>query len=406
MDYQNMATSSTTSSSPYEIIDIGGSRLHEYLLKALQRAFFNHPKGDAPYVSDIFVSTDEGLQLWSTITFLPTSYQTREEINLFRRWGTDIAKHIRPGSSLFDLGSGATLNLSFPFAPKSDVKKITPLLDCLESLHCDITYYCLDVSRASLTRGLETLTGSSPSSSSSSSHSSLYRHIHPIGLWGTFDDVKKYLAGRQNPLDLTPDNNPPKVLISLGAEIGNDSYAYAQADLTSWRALMGPDDLFFLGIDGTQDKDKIWNSYHGDPGLKFHELIRTGMKTVNETLSRGHGHGHDCQWFRDEDWKLDGQIRENPLSHQFVFTALRDVVCPAPGGRDTTTTGPDPGLPLRSGISFRKGDRFECCQSHRKTPAEMRELFRACGLGEIAFWKSPTGEMYDYLLVPEEWTAV
>ncbi|KAJ4569989.1 hypothetical protein HRR83_007985 [Exophiala dermatitidis] len=106
MEDQNMATSSTSSSSPYEIIDIGGSKLCEYLLRALQRNFFNHSEGEVPYISDIFASTDEGLQLWSTITSLPTSYQTREEMDLLHRWRTDIAKHIRPGSSLFDLGSG------------------------------------------------------------------------------------------------------------------------------------------------------------------------------------------------------------------------------------------------------------------------------------------------------------
>ncbi|EXJ92220.1 hypothetical protein A1O3_00770 [Capronia epimyces CBS 606.96] len=336
----NMVSQPSQNANSYDIIDIGGSKLRDYLLAALQRDFLNKKDPEVPYVSDIFTSSDEGLELWSTITSLPTWYQTREEIDLLRRWGPDIAKHVRPGTSLVDLGSG-------------DVKKITPLLECLEAQEFGVTYYCVDLSRASIAHGLETLSARR------------YRHITLVGLWGTFDAAKLYLDQIAS----------PRFLASLGAEIGNDTFDSARADLASWAAKMRPGDQLLLGLDGTRDKTKIWKSYHHSD---VHRFIRTGMASVNATLP--------SPWFRDEDWVLDGEIRTYPeeFSHRFFFTALRPVSCP------------------EAGVSFSPGDRFECCESHRKTPAEMRVIFKACGLNEIQFWKSPVGDMYEYLLVLQD----
>lgn len=225
---------------------------------------------------------------------------------------------------------------------RSDVKKITPLLDSIEALQCPVTYYSVDLSRASIIRGLKKL-------------SCRYKYITLAGLWGTFDDARTYLEKVEG----------PRFLACLGAEIGNDPFENAVSDLSSWATIMRPNDRFLLGIDSNQDKAKIWKAYHDSEGV-FDRFIRTGMAHTNAVF------GHE--WFKDEDWILDGEIRDDPLVHRFVFTALRDVSC------------------ADVGISFIQGDRVFCFESHRNTPAEMRKIFQACGLKEVDSWKSSDGD--------------
>lgn len=52
------------------------------------------------------LSDDEGLKLWSQITHMPRYYQTRDEIELLQQNSREIVKHIVPGCTLLDLGSG------------------------------------------------------------------------------------------------------------------------------------------------------------------------------------------------------------------------------------------------------------------------------------------------------------
>ena len=229
------------------------------------------------------------------------------------------------------------------------MSKIIPLLDCVESLGRDVTYYSVDVSRASIVRGLERL-------------SPRYKHITLVGLWGTFDDVKEYLKHVDG----------PTFLACFGAEIANDPWKIALADLASWVSIMRPSDYFLLSADGTQDREKIWHAYHNNEGF-FEKFVRMGITRTNEIL------GHD--WFKDQDWALNGELRNNPLAHCFVFTALRDVIC------------------VEAGVSFPRGQRIESYNSHRYTPDRMRQMFRSCQLKEVGSWQAPVGEMSKSLTI-------
>jgi uncharacterized SAM-dependent methyltransferase len=231
----------------------------------------------------------------------------------------------------------------------SDVTKIIPLLDCIEALQLPLTYYSLDLSQTSIARGLEKLVHR-------------YKFIRLVGLWGTFDDAKIYLQKIEG----------PRFLVCLGAEIGNDPFKVAVSDLGSWASIMRPNDYFLLGIDSTQDKAKIWNAYHDSEGL-FERFIRTGMAHTNAVL------GHE--WFKDGDWTLDGEFRDEPLVHRFLFTAVREVSCPD------------------ACVSFTQGDRVFCYESHRNTPAEMRAIFQASRLEEISSWKAPDGDNCKYCAI-------
>ena len=93
-------------STGYKIIDIGGGNLKEYFLRVLQEGFLECDTGTTPFVQGTFASSDEGMKIWSQIISRPSWYQTREEIDLLKKWGVDIAEYIQPGTLIFDLGSG------------------------------------------------------------------------------------------------------------------------------------------------------------------------------------------------------------------------------------------------------------------------------------------------------------
>jgi len=102
------------------VIDIGGSRIQETLKKELQRKllwslgrFQKHRLLPASVLHD-----DVGLTMWQSINRLPEYYQTRDEIELLKRNGQELAQYLEDGVTLVDLGSGYVI-LSFA-CEKSD----------------------------------------------------------------------------------------------------------------------------------------------------------------------------------------------------------------------------------------------------------------------------------------------
>ncbi|KAH8645545.1 histidine-specific methyltransferase [Tricladium varicosporioides] len=325
----------------FVVSDIGGSNFIKSCSSLLHDFFLNPPVGRKPFIDDIVLSSDEGLAQWPNITCLPSYYQTRDEITLLKTYGAEIAENILTGCSIIDLGSG-------------DTRKIQPLLSHLESRACSVSYFSVDLSKKSLERGLAHLA------------SCQYRHVKLHGLWGPLDDALLWCRDQVS---------GPLLLVSLGSMTGNDRWDISVEDLAQWAAIMAPNDRFLIGIDSNQDHDKIWASYHDDDGV-FETFLRTGLAFTNKVL------GQD--WYRDDDWVLEGEFGEAPLVHRFVFRAVRDVRFPD------------------SNIDFSTGDRIECYEGHKYTPEEMRLQFRACGMKDLASWKSPDSDIYEYLIVKEQ----
>jgi uncharacterized SAM-dependent methyltransferase len=89
------------------VIDIGGSamqsNLGDRLLSILQQPYDEHCKLTLP---DELLYDDIGLPIWNEIIFTPEFYQTHDEIALFSRHGVDIARRVKSGVTIVDLGAG------------------------------------------------------------------------------------------------------------------------------------------------------------------------------------------------------------------------------------------------------------------------------------------------------------
>ncbi|KAF2663149.1 hypothetical protein BT63DRAFT_128327 [Microthyrium microscopicum] len=318
------------------VFDIGGSLLKDTMREELNKKFLlTKSNGSKQRTIPASILHDEhGLRMWAEINRMPDYYQTRDEIALLEQNSKDLARHLKGAYTLIDLGCG-------------DVRKVQPLLDTLDAMQVPVQYFALDLSKAVLVDCMRKLRPR-------------YRHVQCFGLWGTFDDCLKWAKNVHS----------PKCYMSLGSMFGNDHFKEAVGRLKAWTDIMRPQDLMLLGLDGTQDRDAIWRSYHDEQGL-FHNFIRNGMVHSNAVL------GHE--WFKPQDWDISGEFQDFPLMHRFVIQARRDVRCE----------------PL--GLSFRRGYKIVCYEGFKYEPAMMQKQFAAAGLKNLKQWKSPSGRIYQYL---------
>lgn len=94
------------------IIDIGGGNGDVFKMMAQENLIRKDKQ--QPLLPSSIISDDIGLRIWSELTHAPEYYQTRVEIELLERYGSEIVKEIPSQCTLIDLGSGyarSSLNL-------------------------------------------------------------------------------------------------------------------------------------------------------------------------------------------------------------------------------------------------------------------------------------------------------
>jgi uncharacterized SAM-dependent methyltransferase len=234
-----------------------------------------------------------------------------------------------------------------------DVRKVKPFLDRLEAMRKDSTYYALDLSRLALEENMRQLMPSYRIGHR-------YEFVQCFGLWGTFDDAHSWAKKIVD---------KPRWFCSLGSQFGNDHFDDAVAFLSKWAQIMRPEDRMLIGMDGSEDKEAIWHSYHDSQGL-FEEFIRNGYTHSNTVLG--------SSWYRDEDWDFCGVMQDDPLMHRWVIRAKRDVI--------------DSSL----GLAFEPGDEIDCYEAFKYGPEVMHRQFAQAGLEVVATWKAPSALICKY----------
>ncbi|KAI4864750.1 DUF323 domain-containing protein [Hypoxylon rubiginosum] len=321
-----------------QILDIGGGQIQSYNKALLEKKLFwsrepfttldGHVQRVLP-TSVIY--GDKGLELWASITHLPSYYQTRGEAALLVENSRELARWIQKDSVLIDLGCG-------------DIRKLTPLLEELDRSQKPVLYCPLDLSRKSIERAIE------------QTKLSLLPCISVAGLWGTFEDGVDW-ANRNC-------GDRPRMFLSLGSMLGNDHFEDAVARLEWLRStgLRNEYDTILLAMDGTKDLEKVYKSYDDAEGL-FTQLIRQGFEDSNDVLGEN--------WYRQEDWTLLRRLTRDPTMHRFILQAKHTIQCPM---RDVT---------------LRQGDEIDCYEGFKYGPEEMAKQFKAAGIREYARWKGP-----------------
>ncbi|KAM0466161.1 hypothetical protein ACHAPV_001115 [Trichoderma viride] len=331
-----------------DVIDIGGSRLHEDVGERLSRVLTAvYGPSAKPTLPDELLYTDVGLPIWNEIIFTPEFYQTHDEIALFDAHGSDIIKRLQPGVTMIDLGVG-------------DTRKVEHLLSSFEEAQLEATYLALDISKTSLEHSVGYLLDK---------HSAADAKVTCAGLWGTFQDGMSYVKGIQG----------QRLFLSLGSVLCNDPWAEALNHLRYWAEALRPGDLLLVGMDAhllPKDEDKIWKAYHSRDDL-YRQFFLNGFNQVNKAIGE--------EWFQEEDWEFMAQLEEQPTTrHRFFFRAKKDVTI------------------HKLNRTLKAGEELDWFDSHKYGEESVRLMCHKAGLSVINVMQAPGSEFRQYLLKAKE----
>ncbi|KAM0480898.1 hypothetical protein ACHAPX_003786 [Trichoderma viride] len=327
-----------------DVIDIGGSRLHEDVGERLSRVLTAvYGPSAKPTLPDELLYTDVGLPIWNEIIFTPEFYQTHDEIALFDAHGRDIIKRLQPGVTMIDLGVG-------------DTRKVEHLLSSFEDAQLEATYLALDISKTSLEHSVGYLLDK---------HSAADAKVTCAGLWGTFQDGMSYVKGIQG----------QRLFLSLGSVLCNDPWAEALSHLRYWAEALRPGDLLLVGMDAhllPKDEDKIWKAYHSRDDL-YRQFFLNGFTQVNKAIGE--------EWFQEEDWEFMAQLEEQPTTrHRFFFRAKKDVTI------------------HKLNRTLKAGEELDWFDSHKYGEESVRLMCHKAGLSVINVMQAPGSEFSKYPL--------
>ncbi|KAE8448602.1 Ergothioneine biosynthesis protein 1 [Mollisiaceae sp. DMI_Dod_QoI] len=324
-----------------DIIDIRHDavelNLKEEILTSLR------PQKGPKQLPTLLLYDERGLQLFEqaslrqSITYLDEYYLTNAEIDVLKSSAHRIAEFIPSSSMVIELGSG-------------NLRKVSILLQALDSLGKSIDYYALDLSLKELKRTLEQVPP--------------LKHVKCHGLHGTYDDGLEWLKVPENAAR-------QKCIMSLGSSIGNFHRHEAASFLGGFSNVLQPSDSMLIGLDATNDPAKVFHAYNDREGIT-HKFILNGLLHANEVQGE--------QVFNLEDWKVIGEYAYDGEGgrHQAFYSPIRDI---------------------RFGdIQFKAGERIQVEQSLKYSTEEALQLWQKAGLSEVDRWSASSDAYNIHLL--------
>lgn len=211
-------------------------------------------------------------------------------------------------------------------------------------------YFALDLSFSELQRTFAEL------------KTSEFKYVHFNAFHGTYDDGLAWLAKPENSGRVT-------CIMSLGSSIGNFSRSDAANFLHGYSHVLGPADLFMIGIDGTTDGDRVFKAYNDSKGVT-EQFYRNGLDHANELL------GYEA--FKQNEWAIEGEYVEESHQHKASYIALTDISV--------------------EGIKIKKGEKVPFEHSDKYTEEEADALWYGAGLVPKAVYSDSTGDHRKYVV--------
>ena len=277
-----------------------------------------------------------GSALFEEICRLPEYYLTSQESALLTKVAPELRRWIRKGTTLVELGSGAS-------------RKTREILDAVP----EITAYApVDVSTSALTEAAAAIASDYP-----------HLRVTPVAADFTKD------------LDLPLSVGEGRIAIFFpGSTIGNFAPDETVALMSRMRSLLGKDGVFIVGVDMAKDVDTLAAAYNDAAGITAAFNLNL-LARINHEL--------------DGDFPLDAFVHEavwNPQEGrvEMWLRAKRSVCSHAAGAT----------------FAFVEGERIHTENSYKHTDARFEDLARRAGLCVLEKWASPAPTFSIYLLSP------
>ncbi|KAJ9651224.1 hypothetical protein H2198_009479 [Neophaeococcomyces mojaviensis] len=325
------------------VVDIRPERRQDSLVEEVKDGLH----ADPPQFSSMLLWNEPGLKYFEALTKTPEYYLTRAEMELFRKYGEDIARNIPSNAILVDLGSGS-------------LQKVKILLDAFDRIGSAIDYYALDVDRKELDRTLDLVKPGT------------FEHVRCHGLCGTYDDFVDWVRNSQG--------SRPLCLLSLGSTIGSFSGAEAADFLRDFAEALEARDarnecsgqsLMLIGIDGCKDGSMVWHAYN-DGDAANDRFIRNCLDHANTVLG--------SNVFEYSDWDRIGNWNAELGRHEQFLIPKRDVRV--------------------DGVSLKAGKKILVVCSHKFDADDRDILWREAGLKPVKSWTSTQTDYGLHLVSP------
>lgn len=263
----------------------------------------------------------EGSRLFEAITRLPEYYPTRTEIGILRDALPEIAAAVGPGRAVVEFGSGSS-------------EKTAPLL---RALGTDL-YIPVDISPAALDGARAMLAQAAP-----------HVRVEPVAADFMGDWAMPSRADRRALLGFFP-----------GSTIGNLSPPAAVDLLRAFRARLGPDALFLIGLDRRKDPATLEAAYNDAAGV-------TAAFNMNLFARMQRELGAEVTL---ADWAHHAPWRDPPGRIEMRLVARRATMIAVDDQR----------------FAFHEGETIHTENSHKYNADEAAFLARASGWEPLQVW--------------------
>lgn len=171
------------------------------------------------------------------------------------------------------------------------------LLHALDRIGKHVDYYALDLDLTELQRTLAAVPKGT------------FKHVQCYGLHGTYDDGLVWLNRSEV-------SAKPKCILSMGSSIGNFEPVEVAPFLKAYATSLQNGDMMLIGIDKTNDPEKIYHAYNDKHGVT-HDFILNGLAHANRLLG--------WKAFDPEVWKVHGEVDPVKGCHQAFVYPNKDV---------------------------------------------------------------------------------
>jgi len=329
-----------------DIIDIREHGQSLSLTAAIRDGLKPPPADQLRTFPSLLLWDEQGLKYFEDVTYAPQYYLTNTEIALLQAHSARIAKDIKPGTLLLELGSGC-------------LRKIEILLDAIDALGTAVDYYALDLDQNELVRTLRQI------------DPNRFKHVRCHGLFGTYDDGRAWLSAPEN-------LRRPKCVLSLGSTMGSFTREEAADFWGEWADTLRPkgdsllqeqsgtedepDAKVIVGLDACKDADKVWSAYN-DEGRANRRFILNALNHANRQL------GYEA--FNLDDWTVKGKWDAVGGRHGQYLVPVRDVTF--------------------EDNQLRKGEEVFVVYSHKYDTAERSQMWEKAGLKEADRYMNADG---------------
>ncbi|KAK5103632.1 hypothetical protein LTS08_003050 [Lithohypha guttulata] len=315
--------------------DIRSDKSEQSLLEMVRRSIRSEPKT----MPTLLLYDEKGLKIFEEITYLDEYYLTNAELNALHNHADTLIEHIPAGARIIELGSG-------------NLRKVRILLDALERAQKDIDYFALDLSYDELKRTFSEV---------DTSH---FKHVKLNAFHGTYDDGLAWLSRPEN-------KDRVNIVMTLGSSIGNFGKADAAKFLLGFSQALGPADLILVGLDATDDEDRIFRAYNDNRGVT-ERFYRNGLVHANKLF------GYEA--FKQDEWIVLGEYLKDENQHRASYVATKDI--------------------LVDGIEIKKGEKLQFELANKFRDDQSDEIWREAALIPTAVYTDSVGKHQLHILKP------